>query len=384
MKTLNNTMTVEDLLMLPCFKDARVLCGKAGLVRPVSWAHILEVNDAQTLINGGELILTTGVSWGRRADLSVSFLKQLIDLNASGLCVELDTYVKTLPEAMIEIAEKHHFPIIVFHKKVRFIDITKEIYQNIYFPRDSSRYTQTLQKLWDNGVSDHEIIRMFKDKYNSGIASLWPEETNFTADQNHFEHIRAKGLHLISTHIPSSSALFMIWFDLFHDQTTFKSRLKEAISSLIEQKGPTLVFGTHFHSINHMKRSVITLKRTYQISDIFQKKGCIFYDDMHLEKVLFPILQDEQLSLLIEEYLKPVIKYDEANQSNLLKTLQTFLLCKCNKKETAERLFIVRQTLYHRLQKIRELIGDDFLEPEKRLLLELLIYAYFNHQSHFI
>lgn len=384
MKTLNKTMTVEDLLMLTCFKGAKVLCGKAGLVRPVSWAHILEVNDAKTLINGGELILTTGVSWGKRADLSVSFLKQLIDLNASGLCVELDTYVKTLPEEMIEIAEKHQFPIIVFDKKVRFIDITKEIYQNIYFPRNSSRYAQTLKRLWDNGISDHEIISLFKDKYNSGIASLWPEETNFTADQNHFEHIRAKGLHLISTHIPSSSALFMIWFDLFHDQATFKSRLKETISSLIQQNRSAFVFGTHFHSIDHMKRSVITLKKAYQISTIFQKKGFIFYGDMHLEKVLFPILQDEQHPLLIEEYLKPIIQYDQANQSNLLKTLQTFLLCKCNKKETADRLFIVRQTLYHRLQKIRELIGDDFLEPEKRLLLELLIYAYFSRQSHSI
>lgn len=102
------------------------------------------------------------------------------------------------------------------------------------------------------------------------------------------------------------------------------------------------------------------------------------------KKYFFPILQDEQLPLLIEEYLKPIIEYDQANQSNLLKTLQTFLLCKCNKKETADRLFIVRQTLYHRLQKIRELIGDDFLEPEKRLLLELLIYAYFSSQSYSI
>ncbi|MDY0395840.1 helix-turn-helix domain-containing protein [Virgibacillus halophilus] len=47
------------------------------------------------------------------------------------------------------------------------------------------------------------------------------------------------------------------------------------------------------------------------------------------------------------------------------------------KKETAEKLFIVRQTLYHRLKKIGELIGSDFMKPDNRLALEMAIKAFY-------
>ncbi|MFP3846118.1 helix-turn-helix domain-containing protein, partial [Priestia filamentosa] len=46
------------------------------------------------------------------------------------------------------------------------------------------------------------------------------------------------------------------------------------------------------------------------------------------------------------------------------------------KKETAEQLHIVRQTLYHRLDRLYELIGRDFMEPYKRQAIEASISAY--------
>lgn len=53
-----------------------------------------------------------------------------------------------------------------------------------------------------------------------------------------------------------------------------------------------------------------------------------------------------------------------------------YLACNGSKKETAERLFVVRQTLYHRIQKLQQLLGADFMKPEKRLAIELMIQAY--------
>ena len=39
----------------------------------------------------------------------------------------------------------------------------------------------------------------------------------------------------------------------------------------------------------------------------------------------------------------------------------------------AEKLFIVRQTLYHRLEKIEHIIGDNFMNYENRLCLEIML-----------
>ena len=56
-------------------------------------------------------------------------------------------------------------------------------------------------------------------------------------------------------------------------------------------------------------------------------------------------------------------------------TLKVYLHTNGQKKDTAERLFIVRQTLYHRLEKIEQLLGPDFMQPEKRLALELMLFT---------
>jgi purine catabolism regulator len=52
------------------------------------------------------------------------------------------------------------------------------------------------------------------------------------------------------------------------------------------------------------------------------------------------------------------------------------LACNGSKQETAKQLYIVRQTLYHRLEKIEEILGHDFMNHEKRLVIEIMIMSY--------
>src|SRR5699024_6795807 len=81
------------------------------------------------LLNGNEVILSTGIGWAHDEDKSISYLEQLLEYNAAALCIELAVHVKQLPEKMIDFANKHNFPIIAFHEEVRFIDITKDLHE---------------------------------------------------------------------------------------------------------------------------------------------------------------------------------------------------------------------------------------------------------------
>src|SRR5690606_38986135 len=82
------------------------------------------------------------------------------------------------------------------------------------------------------------------------------------------------------------------------------------------------------------------------------------------------------LQEVVLEYLEPVIAYDKKNNGKLMETLKTYLSCNGSKQETANRLFIVRQTLYHRIQKLEKLLGADFMNHEKRLAIEFMILSY--------
>ncbi len=52
---------------------------------------------------------------------------QLIEQNVAGLCIEAVYYYKEIPQAMIDLAAEHDFPLMILTKAVRFIDITRDI-----------------------------------------------------------------------------------------------------------------------------------------------------------------------------------------------------------------------------------------------------------------
>ncbi|AQS55606.1 PucR family transcriptional regulator ligand-binding domain-containing protein [Novibacillus thermophilus] len=103
-------LTVRDVLQRPHFKSATLISGQKGVYRVVNWVHIVEVKEIRHLLNGNELILTTGVGWGKTKASRLSFLKQLIERDCAGLCVELGLVFKDIPDDMRKLADEHDFP----------------------------------------------------------------------------------------------------------------------------------------------------------------------------------------------------------------------------------------------------------------------------------
>lgn len=100
-----------------------------------------------------------------------------------------------------------------------------------------------------------------------------------------------------------------------------------------------------------------------------------FYEDLHLFRLIYNLQKHINLEELVVDYLQPIIEFDEKNNGQLLETLEVYLQTNGSKQETARRLYIVRQTLYHRLKRIESLIGEDFMDGEKRLALEFMLLA---------
>ncbi|WP_240376945.1 PucR family transcriptional regulator [Bacillus piscicola] len=121
-------ITVGDFLNRPYFQEAEVIASSSALKREVKWVHVMDSTNVGHLLNGGELILSTGLGWRNDEETCLSFFHQLIENDCAGLCIELVAYTKELPESAIQLAKKHDFPLILFHKEVRYIDITQDHY----------------------------------------------------------------------------------------------------------------------------------------------------------------------------------------------------------------------------------------------------------------
>lgn len=173
-----------------------------------------------------------------------------------------------------------------------------------------------------------------------------------------------------------------------------KERIKKAIeqihgSEFIRKQNSvklTIAAGKFIDSLCKIHRSYQTAKETLRIQQkMTNKQSYYFYEDLHLYRLISELSKHTDLQELAAEYLSPVIQYDEKYNGKLLETLKVYLECNGSKQETSNKLYIVRQTLYHRLQKLENLLGEDFMEHEKRVAIEfmLLVYDYLfsNEQS---
>lgn len=95
---------------------------------------------------------------------------------------------------------------------------------------------------------------------------------------------------------------------------------------------------------------------------------------MGADRLLGCILDDPVLAQVIDEQIGPLVEYDDARGSDLAQTLWVYLLHGSAKSGAAAALHIRRQTLYKRIVKIADLLGD-VEDPERRLSLLMALRA---------
>ena len=94
-------------------------------------------------------------------------------------------------------------------------------------------------------------------------------------------------------------------------------------------------------------------------------------------RLLLPALTEDaqELERFHEETLAPLVAYDEQYETELLRTLETFLDADASVASTAQELFTHRHTVRYRLERIRELTGLDVGSTDGRERLGLGLKA---------
>jgi sugar diacid utilization regulator len=82
-----------------------------------------------------------------------------------------------------------------------------------------------------------------------------------------------------------------------------------------------------------------------------------------------------ELQRFYAETVEPLVAYDEQYETELVRTLESFLEADGNVAGTAQRLFTHRHTIYYRLERVRELSGLDVSSSDGREKLSLGLKA---------
>lgn len=136
----------------------------------------------------------------------------------------------------------------------------------------------------------------------------------------------------------------------------------------------TIGTGDYKSELQELSTSYEEAKRTVRIlRDVHRDDTVVFYSELGSYRLLSMVSDTQEASRFIDEYLGPLIEYDEKNGSSYLETLDMVIRCNWNMKEAASQLYIHYNSMKYRARKICDVLGVDLGEKDERLNVELAL-----------
>ena len=99
----------------------------------------------------------------------------------------------------------------------------------------------------------------------------------------------------------------------------------------------------------------------------------------HLAPMLEALKSDPGRAAYYLDLLAPLQEYDRVHHGDLLKTLSAYLKHGGNSTQTADALFMHRNSLRYRLARIRAITALDLDDPDSRLALQVAVLLLKEH-----
>ena len=133
-RSANETLpTVREVIALDAVAHGvpEVLVGDDALDARVRWLHVSDSAGVARLLDGGELLLSTGSSWPAEPGDLRRFIDELVDAGLAGLVLELGTHYRYVPAVVVEAARERGLALVVLHREVKFVTLTEAVHSRI-------------------------------------------------------------------------------------------------------------------------------------------------------------------------------------------------------------------------------------------------------------
>lgn len=114
--------------------------------------------------------------------------------------------------------------------------------------------------------------------------------------------------------------------------------------------------------------------KALKVSQLSLNHKSIFYTELGILRFFFDRSSELDMTPLCQVYsdnIAPILRYDKLHGGNLFPTLTTYLKSNSSPSVTCAELYIHKNTLYSRLNKISQILGKDILDSEVGFTLML-------------
>jgi len=176
---------------------------------------------------------------------------------------------------------------------------------------------------------------------------------------------------IILRYIPASKIGFSSKYIVVLASSNSKDMLKKALPDLerfCQQHYLSIGIGRPYKTLMEISVSFNEAEKALLLSGSIEKPGYVhYYDDI----AVYDLLADVKNNYRIHPGLCRLIDYDKNNGTNYVKTLAIYLRNYKNLSQTADELFLHRNTVLYRLKKIEEILQASLDNHNLCLQLEL-------------
>jgi sugar diacid utilization regulator len=201
------SLTIEDILRLPCLREAKVLGGGGGLQNTVTSVSVLELTRANDLQEnlyramdflGGEIVITSFVDVKDNVDAQCVNMERLAARGEIGLILYyVGIIVPRVGEKLVALADRLNFPLIVMppNPSLRYSEVITEVMEAIFKDQSSRNNFQDeilerLSRLPAYQQSVGNVMNMLSDRLKISLVLTdsadsvlnrvsWPRDAGF-------------------------------------------------------------------------------------------------------------------------------------------------------------------------------------------------------------
>ena len=134
----------------------------------------------------------------------------------------------------------------------------------------------------------------------------------------------------------------------------------------------SIAIGNFYEEVQGLRHSYQEAAAALEVSKrLSGQPAIVWYEDIALYVLLNRFANQSQVNRWREQTLGRLITYDDNNDTELVKTLETYFDANQNSQQAARDLFIHPKTLKYRLRRIEEIVGIDPFAGDRQLAFYL-------------
>lgn len=388
----HSIVSLKSLLENKELEGLDLICGQEYLNRKITGVHIMDNPDTVRFFRSGEVIMTTGYILKDFSKEEVQKLvRHLCERGCSGIIFKINRFYDTVPEDIKRAAVKYDIPIVTMPYKYAMADVQMTIMRQIFMrdydieaePECELENDTDLLKILLSGTGKKEIEEKCSSyQFDTGL--------QYVCTVVKFENGRRNEMfcNSLRSRIKEEN---MVFYEYSREQVSIiligkrnlvgasyeMKQICQWMQECINRTGEVIYagIGDAAEDVMQIRESFSQAHQVMTLQEKRKVREVALYRDYRLMLMLYKDFKEESLRKIYQKTISGIVLYDEENHAELLKTLEVLIENRWNLKIAAEELYIHRNTLMNRREKMEALVQDT-MGVDIHMAMQMGLFAY--------